>query len=50
MLVRSIYSSFSRLLAGVSLALIAIALTGCNEKVAEKMAPARPVLVATAHY
>jgi RND family efflux transporter MFP subunit len=50
MLVRSIYSSFSRLLAGVSLALIAIALTGCNDKVAEKTAPARPVLVATAHY
>src|SRR5258708_21489239 len=50
MLVRSILSSYSRLLAGVSLAFLAIALAGCNEKVAEKPAPLRPVLVATAHY
>jgi RND family efflux transporter MFP subunit len=50
MLVRSALSSYSRLLAGVSLALIAIALTGCNETVAEKAEPARPVLVATVHY
>ena len=46
MFVRSILSSYSRLLAGVSLALLAIALAGCNEKVAEKATPARPVLVA----
>src|SRR5689334_1464457 len=50
MLVRSILSSYSRLLAGASLALLAVALAGCNEKVAEKPAPSRPVLVATAHY
>src|SRR4030081_10781 len=50
MFVRSVLSSYSRLLAGLSLALLAIALTGCNDKVAEKAAPARPVLVATAHY
>jgi RND family efflux transporter MFP subunit len=50
MLVRSILSSYSRLLAGVSLALIAIALTGCNDTVAQKAEPPRPVLVATVHY
>src|ERR1700694_300741 len=50
MLVRSIFSSYSKLLAGVSLALIAIALAGCNDKVAEKPVPSRPVLVATVHY
>jgi RND family efflux transporter MFP subunit len=50
MLVRSILSSYSRLLAGFSLALLAIALTGCNDTVAEKAKPPRPVLVATAHY
>ncbi len=50
MFIRSIFSSYYRLLAGVSLALIAIALAGCNDKVAEKPAPPRPVLVATVHY
>src|SRR5476649_3083366 len=50
MFARSILSSYSRLLAGVSLALVAIALTGCNDKVAEKAVPSRPVLVATVHY
>jgi RND family efflux transporter MFP subunit len=50
MLVRSIFSSYYRLLAGAALALIAISLAGCNDKVAEKAAPLRPVLVATAHY
>src|SRR5258708_35272195 len=50
MLVRSILSSYSRLLAGVSLAFLAVALAGCNDKVAEKPAPLRPVLAATAHY
>jgi RND family efflux transporter MFP subunit len=50
MLGRSIFASYSRLLAGLSLALIAIALTGCNDQVAEKPAPSRPVLVATVHY
>lgn len=50
MLVRSILSSYYRLLAGAMLAAMAIALTGCNEKVAEKAVPARPVLVATVHY
>jgi RND family efflux transporter MFP subunit len=50
MLVRSILSSYSRLLAGLSLALLAIALTGCNDEVAGKAAPSRPVLVSTVHY
>lgn len=49
MLAKSVLSSYSRLLAGASLALLAVALAGCNEKVAET-APSRPVLVATAHY
>src|SRR4030081_1173927 len=50
MLVRSIFSSYSRLLAGAALALVAIALAGCNETVAQKAAPSRPVLVASVHY
>ncbi len=50
MLGRSIFAGYSRLLAGVSLALIAIALAGCNDQVAEKPTPSRPVLVATVHY
>jgi len=50
MLVRSILASYSKLLAGVALAAVAVALAGCNDKVAEKPAPSRPVLVATAHY
>ena len=50
MLIRSILSSYSRLLVGVALALVAVALAGCDDKVAEKPAPLRPVLVATAHY
>jgi RND family efflux transporter MFP subunit len=50
MLVRSILASYSKLLAGVALAFLAVALAGCNERVAEKPAPSRPVLVATAHY
>jgi RND family efflux transporter MFP subunit len=50
MFARFILSSYSRLLAGVSLALLAIALAGCNDTVAEKATPARPVLVVTVHY
>jgi len=50
MLVQSILSSYSKLLVGVSLAFLAIALAGCNDKVAEKATPSRPVLVATVHY
>src|SRR6201991_3283078 len=50
MLVRSFLSSYSKFLAGMSLAALAVALTGCNEKVAEKAAPGRPVLVATVKY
>src|SRR3974390_1389160 len=50
MFVRSVLSSYSKLLAGRSLALLAVALAGCNDQVAEKPAPSRPVLVATAHY
>jgi len=50
MLARSILSNYYRLLAGASLALLAMTLAGCNDQVAEKPAPPRPVLVATAHY
>ncbi|SHL30194.1 RND family efflux transporter, MFP subunit [Bradyrhizobium lablabi] len=50
MLVRSIFANYYRLLAGAALALAAIALAGCNDKVAEKATPSRPVLVATVHY
>src|SRR3954454_11351112 len=50
MFVRSIFSSYYRLLTGASIALLALALVGCNEKVAEKSSPSRPVLVATVHY
>jgi RND family efflux transporter MFP subunit len=50
MFVRSILSSYSKLLAGVSLAFLAVALTGCNELAAEKAVPSRPVLVASVHY
>ena len=50
MLVRLFFLSYSKLLAGVSLAAVAIVLAGCNEQVAEKPAESRPVLVATVHY
>jgi RND family efflux transporter MFP subunit len=50
MLVRLIFSSYSRLLAGISLAALAVTLGGCDNAVAEKPAETRPVLVATAHY
>src|SRR5438046_7049364 len=50
MFVRSIFSSYYRLLTGASLAFALFALTGCNEKAAETVAPGRPVLAAAAHY
>ena len=50
MFARSIFASYYRLLAGLALALMAIALAGCNELAAEKVAPSRPVLVSTVHY
>src|SRR3954466_5278938 len=50
MFVRSVLSSYYRLLTGAMLALAVIGLTGCNEIAAEKAAPGRPVLVATVHY
>jgi RND family efflux transporter MFP subunit len=50
MFVRSIFASYYRLLAGAALALVAISLAGCNDTVAEKATPSRPVLVATVHY
>src|SRR6202165_4511978 len=50
MFIRSVFASYYKLLAGLSLALMAIALTGCNELAAEKVAPSRPVLVSTVHY
>src|SRR3979490_2316352 len=50
MFVRSILSSYYRLLAGLSLAVLAVVFTRCTELAAEKVAPSRPVLVATVHY
>src|SRR5215831_1993966 len=50
MLIQSILSSYSRLLVGASLALLAISLVGCKDTVAEKAGPSRPILVTTAHY
>src|SRR5260370_4297987 len=50
MFARSIFSSYYRLLTGAALAFAVFALTGCNEKAAEIVAPGRPVLVATVHY
>src|ERR1700742_1502981 len=50
MFVGWIFSSYSRILAEISLAAVAVALGGCNDKVAEKPVDARPVLVATVHY
>jgi RND family efflux transporter MFP subunit len=50
MFVRSIFASYNRLLAGIALAALAISLGACNELAAEKVAPSRPVLVATVHY
>jgi RND family efflux transporter MFP subunit len=50
MLVRAIFTSYSRLLTGISLAAMAVALAGCDNSVAQKVEPVRPVMVATAHY
>jgi RND family efflux transporter MFP subunit len=50
MFVRLILTSYCRLLAGAALASLAVALTGCNDTVAQNAEPNRPVLVATAHY
>jgi RND family efflux transporter MFP subunit len=50
MFVRSVFASYNRLLAGMMLAFLAVALAGCNDKVAEKATPGRPVLVASVHY
>src|SRR5581483_1498628 len=50
MLARWIFASYSKLLAGALLASMAVALAGCNDSVAQKAEPTRPVLVATAHY
>jgi RND family efflux transporter MFP subunit len=50
MLARSVFSNYYRLLAGLLLALMAVALAGCNDTLAERAVPSRPVLVATVHY
>ena len=50
MFVEQVLSSYSRLLTGAALAAAAIALAGCNDTVAQKVEPPRPVLVATIHY
>jgi RND family efflux transporter MFP subunit len=50
MLIRAIFSSYPKLLTGISLAALAVALGGCNDTVAQKAEPLRPVLVAQVHY
>src|ERR1041384_7920984 len=50
MLVRSILSSYFRLLTGALLAVSAIGLTGCNESTAEKVVQGRPELGTTVKY
>src|SRR6201747_1770977 len=50
MFINSVLSSYYRLLTGATLAFAVFFLTGCNDKVAEKSAPGRPVLAATVHY
>src|SRR6201991_4352489 len=50
MFVRLIFANYYRLLTGASIAMMAVALTGCNDTVAQKATPGRPVLVATVHY
>jgi len=54
MFAKSILSSYSRLLARfmacAPLALAVVTLAGCDDTVAQKVEPSRPVLVATAHY
>jgi RND family efflux transporter MFP subunit len=50
MFVRSIFANYYKLLTGASIALLAVALVGCNEIAAQKSEPGRPVLVATVHY
>jgi RND family efflux transporter MFP subunit len=50
MLVHAIFASYSRLLTGISLAAMAVALAGCDNSVAQKVEPVRPVMVATTHY
>src|SRR5689334_24533372 len=50
MLAHALFASYSRLLTGISLAAMAIALAGCNDGDAQKVEPTRPVLVATTHY
>jgi RND family efflux transporter MFP subunit len=50
MFARAVLFNYYRLLAGMSLAFLAIVLAGCNELAAQKAEPARPVLVAEVHY
>ncbi|MDI4238746.1 efflux RND transporter periplasmic adaptor subunit [Bradyrhizobium sp. Arg237L] len=50
MFARSIFANYYKLLAGALLALAAISLAGCDETVAEKADPGRPVLVSMVHY
>src|ERR1043166_312098 len=50
MFVRSILSSYVRLLTGALLAFSVIVLSGCQESTAEKVVPGRPVLVASVKY
>jgi RND family efflux transporter MFP subunit len=50
MFVHLIFANYYKLLTGASVALLAFSLVGCNETVAQKSTPGRPVLVATVHY
>ena len=50
MLIRLISAAYSKLLTAVALAVMAAALAGCDQTVAQKAEPVRPVLVTTVHY
>jgi RND family efflux transporter MFP subunit len=45
-----IFDGLFRFLAGLSIALLALALAGCQDKTAKNVKPSRPVLVATVHF
>jgi multidrug efflux pump subunit AcrA (membrane-fusion protein) len=50
MLLPSVFSRYSKMLAFPAVAVAALALGGCNETVAQKAEPGRPVMTATVHY
>ena len=50
MLLSSVFFRYSKMLAFPAVAVAALALGGCNETVAQKAEPGRPVMTATVHY